>query len=124
MKYEEWPEDFKKNFKQLMKSTKRARCVELKNKFKKIVTRNGSSIIFEDIVSDEGEGGGGGENPGEKDKLTLKTALDMHNIVLDNEKKIIEVKDDDKGGGKYLRCHERRHRSRHHQGKEGKHPDG
>ena len=34
MKYEEWPEDFKKNFKQLMKSTKRARCVELKNKFK------------------------------------------------------------------------------------------
>ncbi|MBR2186655.1 MAG: hypothetical protein IJ857_04895 [Lachnospiraceae bacterium] len=64
-----------------------------KNKFKKIVTRNGSSIIFEDIVSDEGEGGGGGENPGEKDKLTLKTALDMHNIVLDNEKKVIEVKD-------------------------------
>ena len=64
-----------------------------KNKFKKIVTRNGSARIFEEIVSDEGEGGGGGENPGEKDKLTLKTALDMHNIVLDNEKKVIEVKD-------------------------------
>ena len=37
VKYEEWPEDFKKNFKQLMKSTKRARCVELKNKFKNTI---------------------------------------------------------------------------------------
>ena len=34
MKYEEWPEDFKKNFKQLMKATKRTRLMELKNKFK------------------------------------------------------------------------------------------
>ncbi len=75
-----------------------------KNKYKKIVTKNGNSIIFEDISSDNeggeggaggagGGGGGGGETPGEKDKITVKTALDMHKIVLDNEKKTIEVSD-------------------------------
>ena len=65
-----------------------------KNKFKKIVTKNGSAIIFEDIVSDENEGGG--EDPGAKDKITVVTALETHHILLDNEKKEIEIADKDK----------------------------
>ena len=33
MKYEEWPEDFKKKFQQLMNGTKNTKYKELKNKF-------------------------------------------------------------------------------------------
>jgi len=77
-----------------------------KNLYKKIVTKNGNSIIFEDVVEEEGGegggggagagGGGGGGNPGEKDKMTFKTALDMHHMIFDNEKKMMEISDKEK----------------------------
>ncbi|MBQ1880759.1 MAG: hypothetical protein II732_00570 [Lachnospiraceae bacterium] len=77
-----------------------------KNLYKKIVTKNGNSIIFEDVVEEEGGegggggagagGGGGGGNPGEKDKMTFKTALDMHHMIFDNEKKMMEIADKEK----------------------------
>lgn len=72
-----------------------------KNKYKKIVTKNGNSIIFEDISSDDGEGGGGGEEPGSKDVITIRTALQSHRIVLNNEKNLIELSD--KEGKNYIK---------------------
>ena len=67
-----------------------------KNLYKKIVTKNGNSIIFEDVTEDDQEGGGGGEDPGSKDKITVKTALDMHHLIMDNENKMMEVADKEK----------------------------
>ncbi len=70
--------------------------VDENNRFKKIVTKNGNAIIFEDVSEEkEGEGnvGGGGGEPGEKDKITIMTARESHKIVLDNEKKYIEIRD-------------------------------
>ena len=73
-----------------------------KNLYKKIVTKNGNSIIFEDVSEDQGEGGqgaggassGGGEgNPGDKDKITIQTANKMHRVVLNNESKMMEISD-------------------------------
>ena len=63
-----------------------------KNKYKKIVTRNGNAIIFEDIIGDD-EGGGGGEEPGSQDVITVQTALQSHRIVMNNAKKLIEISD-------------------------------
>ena len=63
-----------------------------KNRYKKIVTKNGNSIIFEDINSDD-EGGGGEDQPGSSDVITVRTALQSHRIVLNNEKKLIELSD-------------------------------
>ena len=71
-----------------------------KNKYKKIVTKNGNSIIFEDISGDDGEGGGG-EEAGSKDVITIRTALQSHRIVLNNEKKLIELSD--KEGKNYIK---------------------
>ena len=77
-----------------------------KNLYKKIVTKNGNSIIFEDVTEDQegeggagggaGAGGGGGGTPGDKDKITVKTALDMHHMIFDNEKKMMEIADKEK----------------------------
>lgn len=69
-----------------------------KNLYKKIVTKNGNSIIFEDVTEDQGQGGSGsgGGTPGEKDKITVKTALDMHHMIFDNEKKMMEIADKEK----------------------------
>ncbi len=78
-----------------------------KNLYKKIVTKNGNSIIFEDVTEDQGEGGGaggagggagggGGGTPGDKDKITISTALDMHHVALNNEKKMMEIADKEK----------------------------
>ncbi len=61
-----------------------------KNKYKKIVTKNGNSIIFEDI-SDDDEGGG--NDPGSQDVITIQSALQSHRIVLNNDKKLIELSD-------------------------------
>ena len=67
-----------------------------KNKFKKIVTKNGSAIIFEDITEDnQGGEGGGGEEAGSKDVITIQTANKSHRIVMNNEKKMIELSDKD-----------------------------
>ncbi len=78
------------------------KSVDEQNQFKKIVTRNGNSIIFEDHAEgNEGEGGGGGggggggDEPGAKDKITVITAQDAHKILLDNEKKLIQISDKD-----------------------------
>ena len=77
------------------------------NRYKKIVTKYGNSIIFEDITEEKEEGAGGpgggaggvegaGEEPGSKDKITIKTALDHHKIFIDNENKLIEITDKEK----------------------------
>ncbi len=71
-----------------------------KNRYKKIVTKNGNSIIFEDVNDDDGEGGGG-EEPGAKDVITVRTAQQAHRIVLNNEKKLIELSD--KEGKNYVK---------------------
>lgn len=53
------------------------------NQYKKIVTKNGSSIIFEDNAQGEGT----------KDKITIHTAKESHSVLLDNEKNLIVIKD-------------------------------
>ncbi|MCR4657933.1 MAG: phage baseplate assembly protein V [Lachnospiraceae bacterium] len=63
-----------------------------KNRYKKIVTKNGNAIIFEDVIEEEGDGG----EAGDKDKITIETALNKHYLVFDNEKKTIELSDKDK----------------------------
>lgn len=70
-----------------------------KNRYKKIVTKNGNSIIFEDVNDDDGEGGG--EEPGANDVITVRTAQQAHRIVLNNEKKLIELSD--KEGKNYIK---------------------
>ncbi len=75
------------------------KSVDKNNRFKKIVTKNGSSIIFEDVTEekegDQGNVGGGNEEPGSKDKITIETALKQHKILFDNEKKLVEIRDKD-----------------------------
>lgn len=53
------------------------------NQYKKIITRNGNSVIFEDNAQGEGE----------KDKITIHTAGETHSVLLDNEKNKIVIKD-------------------------------
>ena len=60
------------------------------NQHKRIVTRHGSAIEFEDVADENG-----GEGDGTKDKIKIYTADEAHSITLDNEKKVIEVKDKD-----------------------------
>ena len=57
-----------------------------KNRIKRIVTRHGSTIIFEDDDEDK-EGG--------KDTLSIITAKDEHKILMNNEKDFIQVSDKD-----------------------------
>lgn len=60
------------------------------NQYKRIRTRHGSVITFVD--SKDGE-------DGEKDKIQIRTAKELHNIELDNEKNCITVSDKDKKNG-------------------------
>lgn len=62
------------------------KSVDENNQIKRIVTRHGSTLTFED--SQEGEG--------EKDKITLQTAGEAHTIQMDNERKTITVTDKEK----------------------------
>jgi uncharacterized protein involved in type VI secretion and phage assembly len=62
------------------------KTVHEKNGKKQIQTRNGSRITFEDDESEDGA----------KDKITVSTAGDAHQIVLDNEKKNITLWDKEK----------------------------
>jgi len=55
------------------------------NQYKKIVTKNGNTIYFED--NKEGEG--------QKDKIKIITAKEGHRIEMDNEKSVILVSDKD-----------------------------
>ena len=55
------------------------------NQFKKIVTKNGNTIYFED--NKEGEG--------DKDKIKVVTAKETHRIELDNEKHVLLISDKD-----------------------------
>lgn len=58
--------------------------VDKDNQFKRIVTRHGTSIIFEDNSGDES---------GLKDKLTLETAGKKLQILMDNENEKIRIGD-------------------------------
>lgn len=60
-----------------------SKSVDEKNQYKRIVTKNGNSILFQD--NSEGEG--------EKDKIQIITAKSKHSISLDNEKNTISIKD-------------------------------
>ena len=60
-----------------------SKTVDEHNQYKRIMTRNGSAVIFEDNK----------EGDGEKDKITVETAGQSHQILLDNENKIIRVND-------------------------------
>ena len=62
-----------------------------KNQHKRIVTRHGSSIEFEDMADDKG-----GDGDGTKDKISVYTPDKAHSITLDNDKKLIEIMDKDK----------------------------
>lgn len=61
------------------------KAVHEKNQYKKIVTRNGSTIQFDDV--EEGEG--------QNDKISVYTPDKAHQIILDNEKKEILLSDKD-----------------------------
>ncbi len=63
--------------------------IDEKNKFKKITTRYGSTITFEDVAKEEGDQG----DEGDKDKIRIETANQSHKITLDNEKKQILIQD-------------------------------
>lgn len=58
--------------------------VDKDNQYKRIVTRHGTSILFEDNSSDE---------EGKKDKLTIQTAGKTLQILLDNENEKIRIGD-------------------------------
>ncbi len=60
--------------------------VDEKNKNKRIVTKHGSTIYFEDNPDDD-DGG--------KDKIFIRTAKEEHRIEMDNEKDCITISDKD-----------------------------
>ena len=68
-----------------------SKSVDEKNQHKRIVTRHGSSIEFEDVPDE-----GGGDGDGSKDKISIYTPDKAHSVVMDNEKKLIEIMDKDK----------------------------
>ena len=53
------------------------KCADQNNTCKKIMTRNGSYILFED---------GGEEKAGEEDRITVATSGDAHKMILDNDR--------------------------------------
>ncbi|MDR0435092.1 MAG: phage baseplate assembly protein V [Gracilibacteraceae bacterium] len=62
-------------------------CADESNQIKRIMTKNGSMISFEDNK----EGGGA------KDKILVETAGKAHQFLLDNENDIIRLTDKEKG---------------------------
>ncbi|MEG1943537.1 MAG: phage baseplate assembly protein V, partial [Angelakisella sp.] len=60
------------------------KIVDEKNRYKKIATRRGTAITFDDSPDSE---------DGSKDKLTLTTANDMLQVMLDNENQTILLTD-------------------------------
>ena len=59
------------------------KALDQNNQYKKITTKNGSTITFEDNAQGEGT----------KDKITIQTAKESHTILMDNENNKIVVKD-------------------------------
>lgn len=67
------------------------RAVHEKNQYKKIITKNGNTIQFEDGEDEEGK----------QDRISIYTAKEAHRLILDNEKKQIILGDKD---GKNQMC--------------------
>lgn len=67
------------------------KAVDEKNQYKKIITKNGNAVIFEDNAEGEGE----------KDKIKIVTSKETHSITLDNERNQIAISDKD-GNNKIL----------------------
>lgn len=61
------------------------KSVDEKNQYKKIMTRHGNTILFEDNK----------EGDGEKDKIRIETPKSAHFIELDNEKEKMLISDKD-----------------------------
>lgn len=61
--------------------------VDEDNQVKRIVTKNGSTVSFEDNK----------EGDGDKDKITIQTAKKKHTILMDNENKKIVIQDQNGG---------------------------
>ncbi len=61
------------------------RAVHEKNLYKKIITKNGNTIQFED----------GEDAAGAQDKISIFTAKEAHKLILDNERKQITLGDKD-----------------------------
>lgn len=59
-----------------------------KNQHKRIVTKHGSTIEFEDVADDPDDG--------TKDKIRIYTPDEAHSVTLDNDKKLIEIMDKEK----------------------------
>lgn len=64
--------------------------VDKNNQIKRIVTKNGSHITFQDGVAQNGD-----DDP-TKDKITIQTADKSHTVLLDNENKKILISDKNK----------------------------
>lgn len=61
-------------------------AVDKDNQYKKIVTKHGNSVLFEDNAQGDGD----------KDKITVHTAKQAHTIRMDNEKHTIIIQDKEK----------------------------
>lgn len=61
-------------------------AVDKDNQYKRIITRHGTSILFEDNKTDD---------EGKKDKLTLVTAGKMLSVIMDNENEKLRIGDKD-----------------------------
>lgn len=61
------------------------KAVDEKNKYKKIITKNGNTIQFEDGEDEEGK----------QDRILVYTPKQAHKLILDNEKKQITLGDKD-----------------------------
>ena len=59
-----------------------------KNQIKRIVTRHGSTIRFDDVADDNG-----GDGDGTKDVISIFTPDEAHRIIIDNDKKKIVIED-------------------------------
>ena len=73
-------------------------AVDKDNQFKKIMTRNGSHITFEDNASDES---------GLKDKITIETAQKKLQILMDNENERIRIGDNVKDKEDFIEMYTR-----------------
>jgi uncharacterized protein involved in type VI secretion and phage assembly len=62
------------------------KAVDQDNQYKRIVTKNGNTISFEDNKTGEGQ----------NDKILIETAVSGHSFLLDNENKIIRLTNKEK----------------------------